>query len=269
MSALAKALALAERGFFVFPCGANKRPTCPNGFHAAERAPRAVEALFRRHPGVLVGVPTGVVNGFDVLDYDPKNGGAESIKALRHRLQPTREHRTRSGGGHLCFLHHEGVRNTASKIAPGIDTRGDGGYIIWWPAHGCLIANVADPAPWPAWLLEPILRKPEPTAAQMAWRQRVAGDDTYARRVVQRQLERVAAARPGERHDTLRAATKIIGGILHLDDGITGSKVAADLLSAVNEAGGSDVVEDNAKATIAWALDWGKARPLTGGRANG
>ncbi len=269
MTVLMKALALAERGFLVFPCGKDKRPTCARGFHAAERDPEKVERLFWRSNAVLVGVPTGAASGFDVLDWDPKNGGAQSIAALRHRLPQTREHRTRSGGGHLFFLHHEGVRNTASKIAQGVDTRGDGGYVIWWPSHGCLTSNAAGPAPWPTWLLEPILHKPKPTPAETAWRQRVAGDDTYARRVVQRQLERVAAAKPGARHDTLRAASKVIGGILHMDDGTTSSQVAAQLLSAVKEAGGSDVVEKNAAATIEWALTWGAAKPLTGGRSNG
>ncbi len=214
-------------------------------------------------------MPTGPANGFDVLDWDPKNGGRESIALLRPRLPDTREHRTRSGGGHLVFLHRPGVRNTASKIAPGIDTRGDGGYVIWWPEHGGLISNVAPPAPWPAWLLHELLRKPDPTPGELAWRERVKGDETYARRLVQRQLERVASAPPGRRHDTLRAAGKVIGGILHLDNDLTRSSVERELYSAVKEAGGDDVVKANAKATIAYALDWGKAHPLTPRGTNG
>ncbi len=263
MTVVSKALRLAERGFHVFPCGVDKRPVCTRGFHAATRDAAQVERLFGHSAAALIGVPTGTPTGFDVLDWDPKNGGRESIAALRHRLPPTREHRTRSGGGHLVYLHAPGVRNTASKIAPGIDTRGDGGYMIWWPEHGCLTSNVADPAPWPTWLLEVVLRQPEPTTANAAWRKRIAGDETYARRLVQRQLERVASARPGERHDTLRAAAKVIGGLVDLDSSLTKGEVAAQLLSAVKEAGGADVVETNATATIEWALEWGKARPLT------
>lgn len=263
MTIVAKALALAERGFLVFPCAADKRPCCKLGFKAASRDPAVIARLFRLPRTELIGVPTGSDSGFDVLDWDPKNGGSESIALLRPSLPDTREHRTRSGGGHLFFRHHEGVRNSASKIARGIDTRGNGGYIIWWPGHGGLISNVALPAAWPAFLLRELLRAPEPTPGETAWRERVKGDDTYARRVVQRQLERVASAPPGQRHDTLRKAGKIIGGILHMDDATSHTDVAQSLYNAVREAGGDDVSKENATATIEWALDWGKRNPLT------
>jgi hypothetical protein len=40
------------------------------------------------------------------------------------------------------------VRNTQSRLAVGIDTRGEGGFVIWWPAADSVISN-APPAPWP------------------------------------------------------------------------------------------------------------------------
>ena len=133
---LMKALDLAAAEIPVFPCAADKRPTCAHGFKDATCEPEAIRALWCNHPGPLIGVPTGAASGFFVLDID----SAKHIEAdewlERHApyFPETREHRTKSGGLHILFKHRDGLKNTASKIARGIDTRGEGGYIIWWPA---------------------------------------------------------------------------------------------------------------------------------------
>lgn len=44
--------------------------------------------------------------------------------------------RTGSGGMHLFFAHPgHAVRNSAGLLAPGLDVRGDGGYIIAPPSQ--------------------------------------------------------------------------------------------------------------------------------------
>jgi hypothetical protein len=94
------------------------------------------------------------VSGVDVLDLDRKHIEAGAWwTANRDRLPPTRCHRTRSGGLHLLFRHAVGVLSTAGNIARGVDTRGDGGYIIRWPGAGLQVLNDTSPAARPEWLL--------------------------------------------------------------------------------------------------------------------
>jgi hypothetical protein len=95
--AAARAVA-GELGLPVFPCRADKRPACVHGFRDATRDPAAIRELWRRHPGPLIGVPTGAASGIDVLDVDPRHGGHMWLDWNANRLPPTRTHRTRSGG---------------------------------------------------------------------------------------------------------------------------------------------------------------------------
>src|SRR5436309_3166419 len=102
-----KAIELAEREIPCFPCRLdNKAPCTKNGFKDAGKDPDQVRKLFERHRGALVGVPTGVYSGFDALDLDSKHPEAHTWwKENRHRMPPTRVHRTRSRGLHLLFQH--------------------------------------------------------------------------------------------------------------------------------------------------------------------
>jgi Bifunctional DNA primase/polymerase, N-terminal len=118
--------------------------------------------LWRRYPGPLVGVATGPASRSAVLDIDAKHSEArEWWTENRGRLPVTRTHRTRSGGLHLIYADHNGLKCSASKIARGIDVRADGGYVIWWPAVGLLVLSDAAPASWPEWLCE-VLAPPAP-----------------------------------------------------------------------------------------------------------
>src|SRR6516165_2044003 len=130
-----------------FPCDHDKRPLVTAWQHNAARRDHS------RWP--LVGVPTGAVNGFDVLDIDLAALGWRD--ANRDRFPLTQVHTTRSGGWHFLFKHHDGLRNSASRIAPGVDVRADGGFVIWWAREG-LPFTPAELAEWPDWLLEAMRR---------------------------------------------------------------------------------------------------------------
>lgn len=261
MTALPAALALAKQGLALFPCrGEKKQPACLHGFKDALSEARAVETLFHRYPGELVGVPTGSVNGIDVLDIDPRHGGTEWQDEFATYLPQTRIHATRSGGTHYLFQHHPGIKNTASKIAPGVDTRGDGGYIIWWPAAGLVVPSIGPLAPWPQWLLDQLL--PAPGLVVTPETPISIASDKHARRLIQRCLDRVSRSSPGQRHYALRSASFTIGGIVGSGLGSGKAEAARALLDAVLAAGGIDVDVTNAKATIMSGLEKGSKAPL-------
>jgi hypothetical protein len=153
----ASALKLAERGIAVFPCNDKKRPMIEGGFKNASTDPAQIKEWFRR-PGTLIGVPTG--KRFVVIDFDLQHVSAQQFYA-RASLPLTRNHTTRSGGRHLLFRPDGRVGCTAGKVWPNVDTRGNGGYIIWWPAEGFDVLHGGALAEIPEWIIKK-LNPPEP-----------------------------------------------------------------------------------------------------------
>jgi hypothetical protein len=243
------AIALARNcGYAVFPCGDDKRPTLRGWPERASTEPATIFRLWHQHPGPLIGIVTGSRNGVDVLDLDVKQS-TSSIwwRANEPRLPPTRTFRTRSGGLHLYYRHAEGVRNTASKLAKGIDTRGDGGFVISWFAAGLDCLDHTPPADWPAWLLADLLAMPAPAPMPAM---PVSGHPGRAGRAIDGALRRVAGANEGERNAILfwgacRLAERVRSGDL------SASEAEALLVQAGRAAGLS---EPEARATVRSAM---------------
>jgi hypothetical protein len=190
----------------VFPCNADKSPTTPNGFKNATADPDGIRQLWRDHPGPLIGVPTGEISGLFVLDIDSARHEEANDWLERHSpyLPETRRHQTKSGGLHFLFKHPGGLRNSQSKLAPGVDTRGEGGYIIWWPLCLGLCAghNFRPIAPLPDWLLAALL--PPPIPSKVKFLNPTFGDPVgQPRAAVQGVLNAVASAREGNRNSIL------------------------------------------------------------------
>jgi hypothetical protein len=162
-----EALKLARKGLPVFPCGPDKRPLTANGFKDARTDPDVVHEWWAAQPGALIGVPTGVK--FVVIDLDLQHEEAQRwLEENRDRLPLTRSHATRSGGKHLLFASDDKVKCTASKLGPHVDTRGAGGYIIWWPASGLEVLHRDVLAPVPGWILEALNPKVVPITTRIS-----------------------------------------------------------------------------------------------------
>lgn len=178
-SILAAAVAHAKAGRRIFPCKPDKSPLTPHGFKDATNDPARVEAYWKRDPHALIGLETGQANGIFVFDVDQDDAtgkdGRASLAALERQhgpLPPTIEVITPRGGSHLYFRHPGPkweIRNSAGELAPFIDVRGDGGYVICPPSRlpdgrAYTWEGSSDPdegvraAPAPAWLLALVAR---------------------------------------------------------------------------------------------------------------
>jgi hypothetical protein len=138
---LRAALAYAGRGVPVFPCepGA-KRPLTRNGHWDATTDRRAIERWWRRQPSANIGLPTGKQSAIVVLDVDADDGGPESLAKLEREGAPvpkTAKTRTGGGGVHIFFRYPRGteIRTSAGLLGPGLDVRGEGGYVVVPPSR--------------------------------------------------------------------------------------------------------------------------------------
>ncbi len=223
------ALRLAAKGVPVFPCLLDKRPACPHGFKDAGTDIATVTELWRRYPGPLIGVPTGI--RFDVVDGDLH----VEAQAWRDQanLPPTRTHVTRSGGRHWLFKPHPDFKNSVSRIARGIDTRGPGGYIIWWPAAGHQVLHRDVLAEVPSHVIAK-LRPPPPRPAPAGSFRHLPADDTLASMRIQGIITAVARAKEGERNAvTFWAACRIRDMLV---DGEIDANTAAQAFAALFDA---------------------------------
>jgi hypothetical protein len=181
------ALAYAERGFRVIAihrvkngcCSCSKGFNCPSaGKHpvlnewqtAAPLTEAEVDRFFGGETPYNIGIATGPDSNLLVLDVDPKDGGKETLAALRalHGSDWLKTHtvETGSGGWHFYFTYPDfEVGNTASsKLGAGLDTRGKGGQVVAPPSvsaiGGYTIIRDRDVIAAPDWMLE-LLRPKE------------------------------------------------------------------------------------------------------------
>jgi hypothetical protein len=157
-------------------CKPGKHPfgaLVPHGLQDATTDPEKIRRWFEGEP-YNVGVCTGDISGFFVLDRDDRDGGDISLAELEGRYSPipATVTQTTGNGKHYLFRMPVGqaVKNSVKRFAAGLDIRGTGGYVVAPPskhANGRTYAwdEIAqlDPsliADAPNWLLE--LTAPSP-----------------------------------------------------------------------------------------------------------
>jgi putative DNA primase/helicase len=219
----------------------------------------------------MIGVRTGPESGFFAIDLDinpeKKLNGIAAFEALKNggELPETIITQTPRGGQHLWFKWVEGIRNSESKIAPGVDVRGIGGYIIAPPSRRAdgaeyqfLVDDPNGPAAAPEWMLDLLL--PKETKSQ-GTSSNGAGDSNYAAVALERECAAVISAQPGSRNASLNRAAFNLGQLVA--GGLLSESEVHDCLYSAAVACG--LVKDDGRAavekTIASGLGAGKGKP--------
>jgi len=213
------ALAYASKSVAVFPvwdvedgrCGC-RDPECkspgkhpitscaPAGFENATADEATIRRWWQQFPHANVATPTG--GWCVVLDVDPRHGGDDALAELERvhgPLPETAEVVTGGGGRHVYFERPAvPIRNSAGKVGPGLDIRGEGGYVLLPPSRhisgGIYLDEIVHPlfdtrpAPMPQWLVTlasatPTNNGPMPRTAD-EWRAKLAGAPEGQRRSV-------------------------------------------------------------------------------------
>lgn len=253
-SMLQRALTLIEQsGALIFPLhhAIGGRCSCGNdkcksvGKHPIERgwqrdasaSELVVRAWWARHPHANIGLLAGQHAGIVVIDIDGAVG-LESLRAIeaRYGALPLTPRVITSRGIHLYFIYPSdategGVRNNASAIAPGIDVRGNGGYVVApgsvhesghvyaWVA-GCEL-GAFPVAELPEWAMandvlglapSPTLLPPPPTTpAVHPSVNGAARHDAYLRAALDRECNTLARSPEGARNTALNTAAFNLG----------------------------------------------------------
>lgn len=207
--------------------------------------PLTTEAQVREQwaarPAANIGIVTGAVSGFWVLDVDPDNGGHVILAGLVAAYGPLPETYTvltGSGGAHYYFtLPDWEPGGSRGRLPAGLDVRGKGGQVVAPPSVSSkgpysVGANVPL-APAPAWLLDLIrpLRPEAPARRDDSPAGPVAGGPdrgrAYAAQAVRAELTELERALPGTRNETaFRVACRLAELVNAPWSGLDGEQVA-------------------------------------------
>ena len=246
--------------------------------------PEEIKRRWTINPNAGVGIATGRVGGILVVDLDTQEGhgrdGYASLAKLvvgKDTIPKTLSVATPSGGRHLYFKYPAGrsIKNGASKIAQGIDHRGNGGYVNAVPSvrpDGAYSwehpIGLVEPTDCPDWLLDLMEKKPPPTLSERAmppFPLKATYGSEWANAALTAEITALWAAPAGQRNDQLNKSAFSLGQIV-AGGGLDRISVEQELTVAAKDAG---LESGETIATIKSGIKAGMLEPRTAApRAN-
>lgn len=150
-----------------------KHPRTRNGHRDATNSEEQIGRWWQAYPGTNWALATGAASGVIVFDLDVKlENGLDSFDmfcefATEGRSVPRTLSADSGGGGRHLYFEHPGspVRNAVGWL-PGVDIRGDGGYVLLPPSNHISghtykwCTPLIEPSPTPAFLLAALTERP-------------------------------------------------------------------------------------------------------------
>lgn len=250
----------SERGWSFTPLN-GKIPT-QKGWTQAEPSKQEDATLWAFDGNV--GLRTGAVSGVVVLDEDEN----DAVLNFLGVIPDTPTVVTGSGKRHYYFRWPGyPVKNSAKKLFPGLDVRGDGGQVVFpgsiHPETGEPYYWLEDRAPWEI----PMAELPEDITSKLnngspSTRVRSNNGSTgYAAKALLDESRRVSEAPEGSRNNTLNEAAFSLGQLVGSGD-IDEAIVRQYLTRAAQDAGLTD--ETEIESTITSGIKGGRLKPRSG-----
>ena len=248
--------------WLIHPCKPDKRPCLKNWQDKATNDPEQIKKWWKKWPDALIGCATGPDSGIWVLDADYPEGPeqAKQMDLPETFIQET------GGGGLQYFFAWNGrnIRNSSRKIAPGIDVRGDGGYVILPPSlhpAGVVYRWISNQklSFAPEWLAEKAEKRKNPA------REGDSNINKYAQAALSGEMQAIMTAPEGTRNETLNQAAFNLGQLVaggELDENLVYNALHSIAIT-------SGLTESETTKTVRSGLESGKEHPRKSNKSNG
>lgn len=279
-----RAKAMAKLGFAVIPlyeprgdgcsCGDSncthigKHPRTRHGVRDATDDLAQIERWWSRSPEANIGIATGAKSGIFVLDIDGDEGRATLADLMRGHGPISDAAKVSTGRGeHYYFRWDDSLHVWNGRLGPGIDLRGDGGYVVgmgsrhasgsmYRPGRWGQVRPKFRPATPPDWLREALT-----THLTRPFSGRPVNNEAeprhYGVAAIEAEVNKVRQACRGTRNSTLNTAAFKLGQLVPSGH-VNPTVVVERLLAAAKQNG---FQQKEAAATIRSGLTAGQREP--------